>query len=717
MNSATGGNIIFHFKGDTSNLNKSMTGVSSGIKGMTKSILVATGITKGLSATFNLMRNSAGKAIDRIDTFNAFPKVLSNFGVSADEAKKSIDRIDKSVRGLPTSLDQAVAGVQNIFMVSKDLKQAEAIFKAINDSAMVFANGSTEAVNRFAYAYKQAMSAGKVSAQDFNQMNEAIPGLMDKVAESMGMSFIEMKKGLSDGSVSMDQFNEALKKLDTEGGAGMKSLEEVAKTSTGGIKTQITNAKTAVVRGVASMIEAVNQGLQKAGLGSIGEVIANAGKTMEEALKKVAPVIVNVITNLANLYKWIKQNKTAISLVVIALGSMYASFKLLTIISTISNTIKAFRLGIVALKTTAMLCGGSLSTLKASLMLLNLTFLASPIFWVIAGIIALIAVFVLLWNKCEGFRNFFIGLWEGIKSAVSFAIEFIKGIFTGIINFVSSNWQALLLFLVNPFAGAFKLLYDNCEGFRNFINNFVEGIKNFFVNLGTFIASLPGKLLSLLVSVITNIIQFGENVKAKAREIASNFLNTIVNFVSQLPGKIWNFFTSAISKVVSFGTSLGNKAKDAGNKLKNGIINTIKGLPGQIGNIGVNIARGLWNGMSGMANWVIGKVKGMGKSIIKGLKGALGIHSPSKEFAVLGKFSVLGYAEGLEGMRGQLEEAVYDTFSLSPEFANSSALHYSPNVVVNNNVSMETDPLGQTVSRIKTFAGGAKNDYNYGVGV
>ena len=67
-----------------------MTGVSSGIKGMTKSILVATGITKGLSATFNLMRNSAGKAIDRIDTFNAFPKVLSNFGVSADEAKKSI---------------------------------------------------------------------------------------------------------------------------------------------------------------------------------------------------------------------------------------------------------------------------------------------------------------------------------------------------------------------------------------------------------------------------------------------------------------------------------------------------------------------------------------------------------------------------------------------------------------------------------------------------
>ena len=57
-------------------------------------------------------------------------------------------------------------------MVTKDLKESEKLFKAINDSAMVFANGSTEAVDRFIYGFKQALS--RVS-QDFNQMNEAIP--------------------------------------------------------------------------------------------------------------------------------------------------------------------------------------------------------------------------------------------------------------------------------------------------------------------------------------------------------------------------------------------------------------------------------------------------------------------------------------------------------------------------------------------------------------
>ena len=46
----------------------------------------------------------------------------------------------------------------------------------------------------------------------------------------------------------------------------------------------------------------------------------------------------------------------------------------------------------------------------------NAAFMASPIFWIIAGIVALVAAFVILWNKCEGFRNFFINMWEKIKA-------------------------------------------------------------------------------------------------------------------------------------------------------------------------------------------------------------------------------------------------------------------------------------------------------------
>jgi hypothetical protein len=67
-------------------------------------------------------------------------------------------------------------------------------------------------------------------------------------------------------------------------------------------------------------------------------------------------------------------------------------------------------------------------------------------------------------------------------------------------------------------------------------------------------------------------------------------------------------------------------------------------------------------------------------------------------------------------MQKEVQGQIAETFQVSPQLANSSSLHYSPNVNVINNVDITQDPLGQMVNNIKTFAGGAKNDYNYGAG-
>lgn len=613
MNSAIAGQLIYMFKGDASNLEKTTKSVNGGFKGMTKSMLVANLATKAISAGFNLIAQNSDRAIQRIDTFNAFPKVMQNFGVSTKEANASIKRMDKAMRGLPTSLDQAVAGVQNLFMVTKDLPEAERMFKAINDSAMVFANGSTEAVDRFSYAFKQAMSSGKVSAQDFNQMNEAIPGLMDKVAESMGLTYAELKQGLSDGSISMDQFNTALKKLDTEGGAGMEALEQSAKTSTGGIATSIQNAKTAVVRGVSELFKAVDTGLKNAGLGGISQVVSNMGAVLEKALKKLAPYIVKFIKLLSNIFNWIKKNQTLVLAIVVPIVAVITTVKtLITIINTF----------------------------KMAMMLLNAVLAINPFILIVGAIVGLIALFVVLWNKCEWFRNFWIGLWEGIKTAVISAWNFLKAIFDAVVNFFKENWKTILLFLVNPFAGAFSLLYSKCTWFRNMINTFVK---------------------------------------------------TVINFIKSIPGKVKSVATA--------------------------IYNAFVNLPNKLINIGKNIGKGLWNGIKGVKDWVINKVKAMGKSIINALKDVLGIHSPSKEFAILGKFSVLGYTEALDKMRKDVQQQVGETFGISPQLQGTMNAHYTPNINVTNNVDVSTDPLGQTVKKIKTFSGGAKNDYNYGMGV
>ena len=125
----------------------------------------------------------------------------------------------------------------------------------------------------------------------------------------------------------------------------------------------------------------------------------------------------------------------------------------------------------------------------------------------------------------------------------------------------------------------------------------------------------------------------------------------------------------------------------------------------------------LINGIKGMKDKAVNAVKDVGKNLLSGIKNVLGIHSPSKEFAMVGKFSVLGYTEALDDMKDQVDAQIADTFGISPQLQNSSALHYSPNVVVNNEVNVSQDPLGQMVSNIKSYSGGAKNDYNFGMGV
>lgn len=683
-----GAEVLTRFTADTKDFDKKAKGLNTSIGSIAKGVLVATGVTKAMSTAWSMVSRNMGTAINRYDTLQNFPKVMKNFGVSSEEAAKSVDRIADSVLGLPTSLDQAVSGVQNIFMVTKDLKKAEAMFQAVNDSAMVFANGSTEAVDRFIYAYKQALSSGKVMAQDFNQMNEAIPGLMDKVAESMGVTFTELKEGLSNGTISTDQFNAALKKLDTEGVGSMGALRDSAFEATGGIGTAIKNMNSRISAGLAEMIGAVNKGLKEAGLGDIATIFSNVGTSIKNVLVSLAPYITKTIVILKNVYDWINKNKTMLLIITGVLTTFFAAWKTIELMSFLGQVggviralglLKAALLGnivakikdkietaqltlmyakdflvgigkatagivkntasLVASKTAMLAQAAATKVVAAAQWLLNAAMSANPITLIIIAIAALIAIFVVLWNKCDWFRNFWIGLWNGIVSFVKGAIDTVVSIFNGVIDFVKNNWQGLLLLLANPFAGAFKLLYDNCGAFRNFVNNFV---------------------------------------------------NTIVNWFKSIPGKLKSMAT--------------------------GIVNVFKSIPSQMLNVGKNIVNGLWNGIQGLKNWVISKVKALGKSILNGIKSVLGIHSPSTEFAMVGKFSVLGFTNELDKMQKQVQSQIAETFSISPQLSATTGMHYSPNVNVYNNVDVRQDPLGQMVNNIKTYSGGAKNDYNYGAG-
>ena len=602
MNSATGGNIIYKFIGDKSGLESTTKSVDSSFKGMTKSVFAANIATKAVSAGFNMIRNNAGEAVKRLDTLNNYPKVMSNLGIGTKEANASINKMSKALMGLPTTLDAGAMAVQRLTSKNSDIRRSTDMFLALNDA--ILAGGAPMELQASALEQiSQAYSKNKPDMMEWRTIMSAMPAQMKQVAQAMNILGTDGKgdtdalgAALRDGSVSMEDFMSAIMKLDKEGVPGFQSFSKQAKNTTDGMQTNIANAKNAVVRGVASIMTAINKGLEKAGLGNIGELLLQAGKKIEQLLNQLAPYITNFIVALKNMYDWMKKHETLVKTLAIIIISLVGAFKLLTIIASLTTIISGFMTTIAPLLAFFRFLIGVVKGLMVVLKVLWGVMMANPIFLVIAAIVALVAIFVVLWNKCEWFRNFWIGLWEKIKTAFVVVWTVIKTVFLTVVNY-----------------------------FRNQVKAFV--------------------------SVAT------------------------------------------------------------------AIYNAFKSLPNKLLNIGKNIALGLWNGIQGMKNWVINKVKALGKSIINGLKNALGIHSPSTEFAMIGRFSVLGYTEALDRMQGDIQDKVQETFGISPQLTGTMSNHFSPSVMVNNDINVSTDPLGQTVKRIKTFSGGAKNDYNYGMGV
>jgi TP901 family phage tail tape measure protein len=314
----------------------------------------------------------------------------------------------------------------------------------------------------------------------------------------------------------------------------------------------------------------------------------------------------------------------------------------------------------------------------------------NPFTLIIAGVLALVAGFIYLWNNCEAFRQFWINLWENIKIAFNGAIDWIKNALNqaivfiqGIPALISGIVSSIITFIGKiPYYLGYVIGYISGKLFIFLTDTIPNAIINFFVFLG----SIPGKIWDLIVAIF------------------------------ELLGKIPDYLYDLWFKIKAWFINFKDKAIKGFRNLIDNIVSFFKELPDKMWEIGKNVVEGLWNGIKNMGSWIKNKVFDFFKGIVDGAKDALGIHSPSKEFKILGKFSVLGYTEALDDMQNEVDTAIQDTFGISPQLQNASSLHYSPNVVVNNDINVSQDPLGQMVSNIKSFSGGAKNDYSFGLG-
>lgn len=248
---------------------------------------------------FNAVSSNVDSAIKRIDTLANSSRAFQNMGFDAEKTARAMKNISKAIEGLPTALDDSVSNVQLLAASTGDLDLSVDVYKALNDAILGF-GGDANMANNAIVQLSQSFSNGKVDAQTWNSMiNSGLGPTLNALAKQMGITTGELKNGLSEGKISVKDFQEGLIKLDKEGGGGLKSLEQIAKDSTKGISTSLANAKTAMVRGTAELIKSVDEMLKNMNLPTISEFITNAGTNMENFMKKVAAVLPEIAKNFA----------------------------------------------------------------------------------------------------------------------------------------------------------------------------------------------------------------------------------------------------------------------------------------------------------------------------------------------------------------------------------------------------------------------------------
>ena len=181
------------------------------------------------------------------------------------------------------------------------------------------------------------------------------------------------------------------------------------------------------------------------------------------------------------------------------------------------------------------------------------------------------------------------------------------------------------------------------------LSNASTAMSNMLSQVSGIIQELPGKIWTHLVSTVNKVVAWGQQMVSNASTAASNMLSKVSSTLQQLPGKVWDYLSQAAQKVVTWGTQLAQKGAAAATQLFNSIVNGLSSLPSKMAEIGSNIVSGIWNGISSGWNWLTNKVSNLASSLLDAAKDALGIHSPSKEFAdEVGRWIMPGVGKGLD---------------------------------------------------------------------
>ena len=653
---ANGGEVIFNFKGDDKQLQKTTSKATSTLKGLSKTIgKVALAGGVALGGMFTGMVTSSVKARGEIE--QSLGGINKLFGKSADEVIKNSQKAYKT------------AGISANEYMQQTTSFSASLIKGLNGDTAKAAKIADTAIKDMAdnaNTFGTSMESIQTAYQGFAKQNYT---MLDNLKLGYGGTKSEMVKLVKESGV----LGEASKDLTLKNFDQKVSFDQIIlainKTQKR-LKITGTTAKEAgdTLQGSISSLKGSwnnllsGMGGAKEVLESLKPVIKNVSRIAKEAISEIWDEIKGLIAEaLQPAYDWINKHKDALTYAGIAVATLTTAIVAYTIAQNTATIAGMLANGIIGLLTTTTTIATAVTTAFGT----AIAFLTSPITLVVLAIGGLIAATVAVVKNWETVKTKILNIWNGIKTGVGNAVNGVKGFFTNMGTHIGNKVNTIKTKL-GEFGSKMKDVATNKIGPA--INNTVK-----------FFTQLPGKIWTQLTNAYNKFVQFCFNLANKGKEGAKKTVNAIKNGFANLP-----------KTMVSIGT------------------NIVKGIWNGIG----NTANWLFNKIKGFKDAVLNKFK----SFFGIHSPSTLFRDELGTFMAQGIGE--GFTNEMSSVSKQMNKAMAtvglgDMFELSPTLNRTMSSSSNVNVQVINN--METDLLGNLVNNIRTYSNGAKNDYNYGM--
>ena len=600
---------INKFDNQTMASSQAVSDSGSRISNTFKSMVGAISTVAVAGKAWDVVKNSMGGAIERFDTLNKYPVVMKALNYSTQDVAKSTSILAKGIDGLPTSLQDVTSVAQQLAPLTGSAKKASQSAIALNN-AFLASGASVADTSRGLQQYTQMLSTGKVDLMSYRTLMETMPIALRKVANSFGFTGKsaeqDLYNALQSGQITVDQLNDRFIKLN----GGVNGFAQLAKKNSEGIGTSFANLKNAVVKNLANMLSAIDNGFKQAGLGSIAQVLDNMKESINAAFQVIGPVVTNatvVILNFAKVVggalKSALSNDIFRSFVVGLLGFIGAFKGIGVAVGILAKLKTALNVGhaLVAIASGSKAAASALTFMAQSSKLaaaaqaaLDAVAEINPYVLIAEAILAVAAALTYFFTQTKTGR----ALWQSFTTWLSGAWQGLVGIATTVWNTISND----VIACVNGIKAAWT------------------GISTFFISLWTSIttnASIFWNSLVIIVTTVVNLIQaawsgfsaFMGSLWDGIVAVASGVWNGLVAVISGA----WNTIVSVINGAISIVRSVISSGFNGAKAIVQGAMNAMRSVISSIWNAIKGVFRA---GMNFIRSVVHVDLSGQGRAIM-----------------------------------------------------------------------------------------------------